>query len=62
LVDVTPIQVAAASEVIQFVNEVTVMTAGIQMHKELAGRDAEHQRGCGECKPPLGSLDEHGSG
>jgi len=54
--------VPAASEVIQFVNEVTVMTAGIQMHKELAGRDAEHQRACGECEPPLGSLAEHGSG
>jgi hypothetical protein len=62
LVDVTPIQVAAASEVIQFVNEVTVMTARIQMHKELAGRDAEHQRACGEYVPLLESLAERGSG
>jgi hypothetical protein len=54
--------VPAASEVIQFVNEVTVMTAGIQMHKELAGRDAEHQRGCGEYVPLLESLAERGSG
>ena len=62
LVDATPIQVPTASKVIQLVNEITVMTAGIPMHQELAGGVAEHQRRGSECESLLESLAGRSSG
>jgi hypothetical protein len=42
---------AAARQVVQFVNKISVMSAGIQMNEELAGRYAENYDAACEQRP-----------